>query len=377
MYKKEVAVIVPIYKNELSCLEKISWKQALRIFKQYDIIIVAPEELCMELEGKYEGIERFSGKYFESVEEYNMLRLTTSFYQRFERYEYILIYQLDAFVFSEKLSFWCGLGYDYIGAPWLYGLFYYVDETHCIWHVGNGGLSLRRVSSFINILQERNPLQKEKIPNEDLFFSAVNSEFFVIAPLKIALQFSFEQQVEECFGLNGYSLPFGCHAWGKYNFNFWKPYIEQQGYSLPELWNSGNEDRLLKDRYDGMQFLAKVWNDQNIGELVYNKLVMNIRVEGIKYILFGAGYLGKGLAKWLVHNHIPFQGYCDNNAEIYNRQVDGYLIMQPKELVRYKGKVIIIISLVNHVHEVMEQLEQMEFKYNVDYITYRDIMNIG
>ena len=38
-------------------------------------------------------------------------------YSRFEKYEYMLIYQLDAFVFSDRLMEFVEAGYDYIGAP--------------------------------------------------------------------------------------------------------------------------------------------------------------------------------------------------------------------------------------------------------------------
>ena len=35
----------------------------------------------------------------------------------FLEYQYMLIYQLDAFVFEDKLDYFCELGYDYIGIP--------------------------------------------------------------------------------------------------------------------------------------------------------------------------------------------------------------------------------------------------------------------
>lgn len=43
--------------------------------------------------------------------------LEADFYRRFGKYKYMLIYQLDAFVFSDKLLDFCEMGYDYIGAP--------------------------------------------------------------------------------------------------------------------------------------------------------------------------------------------------------------------------------------------------------------------
>ena len=83
--------------------------------------------------------------------------LNPNFYQRFRRFEYILIYQLDAFVFSDRLEEFCRLGYDYIGAPWPLGdgnkhnEELVVEGNHFL-TVGNGGFSLRRVQACIDAL---------------------------------------------------------------------------------------------------------------------------------------------------------------------------------------------------------------------------------
>jgi hypothetical protein len=45
--------------------------------------------------------------------------LSEEFYQAFTDFEFMLIYQLDAFVFRDELADWCRSGYEYIGAPWL------------------------------------------------------------------------------------------------------------------------------------------------------------------------------------------------------------------------------------------------------------------
>jgi len=43
--------------------------------------------------------------------------MSPAFYDAFKAFDYILIYQLDAFVFRDELEYFCSLGYDYIGAP--------------------------------------------------------------------------------------------------------------------------------------------------------------------------------------------------------------------------------------------------------------------
>ena len=52
----------------------------------------------------------------------------------------------------DALDEWCAAGYDFIGAPWLIC----ADTPHITAEkVGNGGFSLRRVSSFLRVLRSR------------------------------------------------------------------------------------------------------------------------------------------------------------------------------------------------------------------------------
>jgi len=39
------------------------------------------------------------------------------------------------------------------------------------------------------------------------------------------VSFSFEVGPKHCFEKNNQTLPFGCHAWAKYDREFWKPYL--------------------------------------------------------------------------------------------------------------------------------------------------------
>ena len=40
-----------------------------------------------------------------------------------------------------------------------------------------------------------------------------------------ALEFSFELAPRYCFMMNGRRLPFGCHAWFRYDREFWEPFL--------------------------------------------------------------------------------------------------------------------------------------------------------
>lgn len=372
---KEIAIVIPQYKSDLNGYEMIALQQASKVFSNYAIIAVIPEDLVLPYDCYFTQIERFENFYFDSVSSYNRLMLTPFFYQRFKQYEYILIYQLDAFVFMDKLPYFCGLGYDYVGAPWLYGIFNYVDKDHCIWYVGNGGLSLRRVEKFIKVLQEEKPLQDEQIKNEDLFFSSIVKKYFKVAPLEIALQFAFERQVEKCYELNKCELPMGCHAWERYNFAFWKTFIEKNGYHLKMNDGvQGTEDNLRKSQYNYLEKFSTLMKNgytqrklkRLINELAFNKCK--------KVLIFGAGFYGKSFLKLFEDLEIEVKGFCDNDRRLVGKSFCNYPIFEVNRMEQYKDKVFVVISNMEYETTMEMQLMEMGFEKRIDYITVKDLI---
>jgi len=72
--------------------------------------------------------------------------------------------------------------------------------------------------------------------SEDFFWGRhVNRNFrwFRVADAATALRFGFELQPERFYAEMGGRLPFGCHAWDKYDVDFWRPFIEAEGFQLP------------------------------------------------------------------------------------------------------------------------------------------------
>lgn len=240
--RKQVTVVIPVYKTVLSDHEKISLDRAKNVFSAYDIWLIVPEALDIGCECEVH-VKKFNDYYFQSVDTYSELLLSIDFYNAFYEYKYMLIYQLDAFVFYDNLEYFCSLGYDYIGAPWIDGIPVKIRNKTKVLFVGNGGLSLRNIHSTINLLKNfREEAQNYKGP-EDFFFSYHDSCDFRVASVKEALKFSFELKNKRCFLLNKKKLPFGCHAWERYNIQFWKPYIENYGYKInPALIDKGNWD---------------------------------------------------------------------------------------------------------------------------------------
>ncbi len=253
---REVAVVVPVYKKEMTRYEQISFERCVDVFNHYEIVLVGPEGLnidkYLETSSKLR-ICRFERKFFESTQGYNKLMLSKKFYDKFVDYKYILIHQLDAFVFKDDLSKWCSMRFDYIGSPWIgvdWPKSQHLRRNLPIWirkqrlrqligdrakPVGNGGFSLRKVRSFIFMLLLFRSIANQWIENEDAFWAIAAPNclpFFKVPSVELALKFSFELQPRLCFERNGNNLPFGCHAWWTYDIEFWRPIFSRHGYEI-------------------------------------------------------------------------------------------------------------------------------------------------
>lgn len=246
MKSNEVAVIIPIYKQNLSQHEEFCLKRNITVLKNYPIITVAPEKLKPKSDKKLEidDIEYFNDDYFKDIKGYNKLMLSKEFYSRFINYKYVLICQLDVFIFRDSLNEWCKMDYDYIGAPWInkpFFLFQYVLLkagvlsalqmlfTRNIYNtVGNGGLSLRKVSTFLNSINQSKQSQIWKA-NEDIywsFFAKTNGRILKKPSAREAAKFCIELSPEKIMKKQNFNLPMGIHAWDKYNPEFWEQYIK-------------------------------------------------------------------------------------------------------------------------------------------------------
>lgn len=246
-----VKVIVPVYREKLEEYERISLEHNLNVLDAYQFVFVRPVGLDIsQLLEEYPGCqqEAFENEYFRNIAGYNRLMMSADFYRRFNDTYYLLICQLDAYIFRDELIEWCNLGYDYVGAPWTVPLlfrmplfkqwrriFHNKNRTEKDFKVGNGGLSLRKVSSHLkateqlsNVIQAH-LLRKKHYSNEDLFFALEVNKYginFSYPDYKKALQFSFDKYPAVCYKDNNYRLPFGCHAWYKEKMkDFWLPFI--------------------------------------------------------------------------------------------------------------------------------------------------------
>ncbi len=232
------AIAIPIYKTSLNADEIFSVKKSLFNLQGHDAYWVAPESLDLSYYDDMFGqlqVERFADDYFKSIVGYNRLLVSTMFYERFIDYEFMLICQPDAVVLKPELHLWLERPYDYIGAPWPNGYSLSINiksipiegGVKCTAFVGNGGLSLRRNKACIDLIREFPDVSIEWHTQghaEDLFFAFLGtlSSNFLIPNIKVAANFSHDIDPLHLQKITNQEIPFGVHAWGKYDRYFWE-----------------------------------------------------------------------------------------------------------------------------------------------------------
>ncbi len=267
--RKIVAIAVPLTERHyLTDEEKISIKHLETYLGGYDRYLIEPKGMNFNIDGFY--IKEFEREYFGSVQAHRKMLFSEKFYKSFEKYQYILIHHTDALVFSDQLAQWCQRGYDYVAPPWIsHKDAPYAGMPAYEGKVGNGGFSLRRIDAILKVLnshrlwrdpvqeirkafRSRKPLVRRSITfakalrfflpiyngvrqeldsylaPEDHFWANRAVHYypgFRIAPLEEALKFAFECVPRYCYEQNQNRLPFGCHAWARYDREFWKPFL--------------------------------------------------------------------------------------------------------------------------------------------------------
>lgn len=239
-----VAVLVPLYQTALSLAERASLVQCIRVLGTYPIILIKPVGLKVNnLLAEFPTLrtQDFDDEFFTGTDSYNRLLTSLDFYQRFAEHEYVLIHQLDAYVFRDELSYWCGQKLDYIGAPSVH------QESVNALAAGdkeefartlssqrlvfNGGLSLRRVKGVIRYLKIYQQFYPAWRGNEDMLFSREATRLILMKPFirlptwQQALRFAFEKSPAASYEITHHQLPFGCHAWERYDPEFWQKFI--------------------------------------------------------------------------------------------------------------------------------------------------------
>jgi glycosyltransferase involved in cell wall biosynthesis len=288
-------VVVPVYTLELSLSEKAALRNGMKKLRDYDFFFLHKQSI--QVADIFESLSLTPSQALScrsgaveddwlcSTRSYSALLFQGWFYRLFEQWEYLLIFQQDAWVFGtgQDLAHWIDKGYTYVGAPWTGHLGLDTPDVG----VGNGGFSLRHVGAMIHIcesfkashapvfrgveLADQMTLFRDYdlIPvsqwplifcrrllvffpmlfgwhNNLVYLSKVvqtqeDHLFCLYAPLIFpwiripsmaeAAAFSVETNPRETCAFYQVRRPFGCHAWEKYQLDFWLS-------TYPEEFNS-------------------------------------------------------------------------------------------------------------------------------------------
>lgn len=267
-----VVVLIFAHKPQLEPYEVIGLQQCFRILGRHPIRLVCPAHLDVSAYTDVVRdlrVDRIPAQWLASYRSYNRLKMLPFLYRRYARFEFLLTYELDAFVFRDELLDWCAEGWDYIGAPWFDGYDKALPHARPV-GVGNSGFSLRRIATMLRVSTS---LRYRVAPHElvgawrrrevslmrliasltfrNNFFGAFNDyrgqeDFFWcqivpsrfgdvrIAPYERARHFAFEANPSRLFRECGEVLPFGCHKWNTYEPAFWKRHVERYGYTVSD-----------------------------------------------------------------------------------------------------------------------------------------------
>ena len=269
MNKKPLVIVTPVYLEEITENELLSIQSIKQHLNQYDRAIISPRKFesnpkfITQWEEYGYKVVFFDNQHFSSIEKHNKFLMSQLLYETFAEYDYMLMAQLDVLIFSNSIGYWMDKKLDYVGSSWI------INEgknKKLVGNGGNGGLSLRNIQTFLKVIDSKKFYSKRDLFNilpayskvrnilfvglliqlkplqsfahllkrffagkEDMFWSYY-APFFVedyhLASLEDTVAFAFERYPEFCFEENQQKLPFGTHAWEKYNIEFWEKHQE-------------------------------------------------------------------------------------------------------------------------------------------------------
>ena len=338
-------IIVPIYKASLLETEEKVIQHSLSTLKKYDIYFVAPTSLKLDWYQKFSISAKYlicPDEYFISQQAYSKLMLGPGFYHYFSSYTHMLILKTNAVVLVDNLDYWVNSEYDYVGAPWpkpysitLAGTDNGFEKRNFIISVGNGGLSLRRIASCINAIQDFSWLLANNTIEEDQFFALVGqiAMNFKIPNTVTAATFSLEINPRIYTAMTG-QPPMGGHAWEKWDKKFWLEQFERVGLTGIKTESNIDEELLIKTAIES----------QNAGDLekatrLFNE-VLSINPNSWR-CLYSLGVIEK----------------LNGNLESALLYIDSSIDSDPRSSISYfaKGK---ILQDLNRLQESMDSYDQ-------------------
>ena len=266
MRAPKLCVIIPAHKSRLTVQEQISLQACSHQLKGHDCFLLygaaTSPQAYLDIFPQL-ILQPVPDTWLSSVQHYNNMKVNPAFYDLFSHYEFMLTYELDAYIFHNDIDACHGFEYDFIGAPIFEGYLQAKPEAP-FRRALNSGFSMRNISACREMLSKlqrykqwwkRNKFFLVNFPflrrlvksnwqrvmdhdhlrgylkddyfHEDIIWTEIIPELFPafkIAPPEVALSFSFEVNPERLYHLNGAQLPLGCHAWPRFPA-FWESHI--------------------------------------------------------------------------------------------------------------------------------------------------------
>lgn len=253
---KKFCIAIPVYTEYIEPIEKIGLERLKKVVgdKNYPTIFICPEGLDLsEYRNIYPNFDvfEFDKKWFKGLYEYSQLCMQYDFYNRFSDYEYMFMYQLDSYIWEDRIEEVCNMGYDYIGGPVFSGLSKWdlIDKETGKYSpkIGNGGCGWRKIETFKDICDPNGEFRQvygltedklKLVRFEDKYFSNDIEKLYDLKKPSVnnTLKIVWDMSVPEIWNSIGEYKFFPMCAHGIYKYpDFWKDKIEE--YSSDEIFN--------------------------------------------------------------------------------------------------------------------------------------------
>lgn len=236
---KKFAICIPTHKIKLNPLEINNIKITIKKNNRAPIYFLLPKETKINFfEKKFPNAKFifFDKIHFRNVTAYNQLLLSPFFYEKFLNYKYIVVCQTDALLIKDVSKLKIN-NFDYVGAPWIpsqnisyldiFGsviikkiLNFFLKKKKL--YVGNGGLSIRKVSKFYKISMNFKNISFIKC-GEDIYYSYYAKK----TKLRIS-NLNFSSKVFQETGTINMQYKKAIKLYGFHALNIFNPKLEKQ-----------------------------------------------------------------------------------------------------------------------------------------------------
>jgi len=250
-------VVVPWHPHDVCEEERIALKSIRHYAEGAELVVATPKSSSIPPYLRPSRIEVFPAFYFETFLANNRLMTSEIFYRRFQDYDQMLLVHADVLLLKPldpllKVRY----PWSYAGAPWVG---YRPGGRLKLECVGNGGFSMRRIPDFLDVLTGSSipffpqhttfhkglalwacllgchaaRFNRERLSHvmnrheilEDVYWSKVAqalSRRYTVAPIREAMALSYESFPAYVHSQNHGRLPYGVHAWWRFDVDFVK-----------------------------------------------------------------------------------------------------------------------------------------------------------